>query len=102
MTALEFYAALMQRDQLELDLRSLRPAWMFGAACRDHPEINFHPERGEDTRPAKAVCAGCSVRGECLAFALQHEMACHGHGIWGGLSARERRKLNRARVEHAA
>jgi hypothetical protein len=46
--------------------------------------------RGESAGPARQVCAGCPVRQECLEFAL-----CHGevHGIWGGLTERDRRAL---------
>jgi WhiB family transcriptional regulator, redox-sensing transcriptional regulator len=41
---------------------------------------------------AKAVCAGCQVRQECLEFALQtHQI----HGVWGGTSAEERASLRR-------
>jgi WhiB family transcriptional regulator, redox-sensing transcriptional regulator len=36
---------------------------------------------------AKAICAGCQVRRECLAFAVRTHQA---HGVWGGLSEQER------------
>jgi len=39
---------------------------------------------------AKAICAGCQVRYECLAFALRTHQA---HGVWGGLSEQERYPL---------
>ena len=54
----------------------------------------FFPERGESVAEAKAVCATCAVRAECLSFALEHNER---FGIWGGLSARERRTIRRAR-----
>jgi WhiB family redox-sensing transcriptional regulator len=39
---------------------------------------------------AKSICAECTVRQECLEFALRvHEP----HGIWGGLTEAERRRL---------
>jgi WhiB family redox-sensing transcriptional regulator len=41
---------------------------------------------------AKAVCAGCPVRPDCLAFALDTEQ---NDGVWGGLSETERRALKR-------
>ena len=56
------------------------------------PEI-FFPEKGGSTREAKKVCAGCEVRAECLAYALNNDER---FGIWGGLSERERRRLKRA------
>src|SRR5687768_11902853 len=44
--------------------------WMDRANCLGcDPEL-FFPERGESTIEAKAVCAGCAVRVECLGFAL--------------------------------
>jgi WhiB family redox-sensing transcriptional regulator len=61
--------------------------------CLEHPEVEFFPERGQDSRPAKAVCAACLVRRECAAFALEHRIQ---HGIWGGTSERERRGLRPA------
>ena len=36
---------------------------------------------------AKALCAACPVRAECLEFALETGQV---HGIWGGLTAQER------------
>lgn len=56
------------------------------------PEI-FFPEKGGSTREAKKICAGCEVRAECLAYALNNDER---FGIWGGLSERERRRLKRA------
>lgn len=39
---------------------------------------------------AKAICAGCRVRRECLAFALRtHQL----HGRWGGMSEQERYQI---------
>jgi len=46
-----------------------RPHWHADAACREHPEVSWFPDRGEDSRPAKAVCAACPVRDECATFA---------------------------------
>ena len=81
------------REQLLEELRR-RPAWHADAACREHPDVSFFPERGEDVRPAKAVCAGCLARAECLAFGMREH-----HGIWSGTSERERRRLRVQRGE---
>jgi WhiB family redox-sensing transcriptional regulator len=78
-----------ERDALEL---RVRPRWMRDAACREHPEVNFHPERGERTEPAKAICRKCLVREVCLEHALEHR---EHQGIWGGLSPKERRAIAR-------
>ncbi len=76
------------------DLTNLfeRPAWMAEGACRGSG-VNFHPDRGEVTT-ARQVCADCTVRGECLEFAILNE--CD-DGYWGGTSARERVRLRRQR-----
>jgi WhiB family redox-sensing transcriptional regulator len=75
-----------------------RPAWHQYGACRGADPNMFFPERGESVKEAKAVCARCPVRAECLEYALEnHEVV----GIWGGLSARERRQLSRTRREAA-
>ena len=70
-------------------------AWLTRAACRGMDPELFFPERGEPTEPAKAVCAGCPVRGECLDYALTN---VERFGIWGGLSERERRAIRRRQV----
>jgi len=75
-----------------------RPAWHQHGACRGADPNLFFPERGESVKEAKAVCARCPVRAECLDYAMEnHEVV----GIWGGLSARERRQLSRTRREAA-
>ncbi len=43
-----------------------RPAWHDLARCAETDPEMFFPEKGESTRPAKRVCAGCEVRTECL------------------------------------
>lgn len=66
--------------------------WQQQAACGGMDPGLFFPERGESVEAAKAVCALCPVRQECLDFAL---VSRETHGIWGGLSERERRRLRR-------
>lgn len=60
-----------------------------GLCTQTDPEL-FFPEKGGSTREAKKVCANCTVRAECLSYALENDER---FGIWGGLSERERRKL---------
>jgi len=72
--------------------------WQLKAACRGpHSSVFFPPshfERKDDkeTREsrAKAICATCSVRRDCLNYALRIREP---HGIWGGLTEIERREL---------
>jgi WhiB family redox-sensing transcriptional regulator len=45
---------------------------------------------GADQKRARQLCAGCPVRSDCLAEALDHRIEW---GIWGGMTERERRTL---------
>lgn len=68
-------------------------AWMPRAACRGvNPEL-FFPDRGASTDDARAVCSACPVRSECLEYSLTMKIR---HGVWGGCSERERRRMARA------
>ena len=64
--------------------------WRLDALCAETDPEAFFPEKGGSTREAKRVCSGCTVRDECLEFALANDER---FGIWGGLSERERRRL---------
>ena len=64
--------------------------WVQRAACRGSGFGPYFPRGGASAGPAKAVCAGCPVRTECLAFALEHPQL---QGVWGGTSDAERREL---------
>ncbi|MGP8149677.1 MAG: WhiB family transcriptional regulator, partial [Acidimicrobiales bacterium] len=73
-----------------------RAAWMAQAACRGMGSETFFPERGEPLEPAKAICATCPVREPCLEVALGSMDGGAIPGIWGGTSARERRRMRKA------
>lgn len=75
--------------------RRHRGDWQASAACAGDMGAAFYPpvraERkavriGRERR-AKAVCATCPVRSECLEHALTHDER---YGIWGGLTRKER------------
>ena len=66
--------------------------WQDRALCAQTDPEAFFPEKGGSTREAKRICTTCSVRDECLEYALGHDER---FGIWGGLSERERRRLKR-------
>ncbi|MFC8332804.1 WhiB family transcriptional regulator [Streptomyces olivaceus] len=77
------------------------PHWAKGAACTTAPPDLFHPEGTAaavhlDTVEAKAWCARCSVREQCLTDALAR---AEQWGVWGGMDARERQALLRRRRE---
>ena len=65
---------------------------MKDGACTEYPHSWFFPERGVEVTRAKSVCDTCSVKSECLAYALTNG---EHHGIWGGTSERERRRIRR-------
>ena len=66
--------------------------WQDSAACTGIDPAIFFPESGDPVGPAKALCRACPVREQCLADALERGEV---HGVWGGLSAKERRKYRR-------
>lgn len=69
--------------------------WVADALCAQVDAEAFFPEKGGSTRQAKAICARCDVAAQCLEYALRHNER---HGIWGGVSERERRKLENGRA----
>ena len=69
-----------------------------GLCAQIDPEV-FFPSTGQPGREARRVCAGCSVRAECLEWALRTDQR---YGIWGGLSETQRRTLRRVRAAELA
>ena len=52
----------------------------------------FFPIRGGSSKDARAICAQCGGRVDCLMYALNnHEI----YGLWGGTGDVERRQLKR-------
>ena len=66
------------------------------AACRGAKAEWFFPagdiEVADPYARARALCDGCPVRLECLAWALECREK---HGMWGGHTPAERRALRR-------
>lgn len=72
----------------------IREEWQDKAACAGRDREMFFPGVGGSTLEAKAICAGCDVRFECLEYALKGENnANKREGIFGGLSGLERKRL---------
>jgi WhiB family redox-sensing transcriptional regulator len=73
-------------------------AWQERGRCRDLDTDLFYPPLDSETAHqrraretvAKAVCASCPVRVECLAWAIASGEQL---GVWGGLNERERELL---------
>lgn len=68
--------------------------WMAQAKCRGADPSEYFPSDGVGVERIQRVCTGCPVRAECLEYALRHRIE---HGVWGGASERERRRILRRR-----
>jgi WhiB family redox-sensing transcriptional regulator len=67
--------------------------WDLLAACRDAPDPDlWFPVSDREVALAKAECSACPVKADCLGYALDAGL---GHGIFGGKTPDERRKLTR-------
>jgi WhiB family transcriptional regulator, redox-sensing transcriptional regulator len=83
-------------------------SWQRRAACQAlDVELFFGPDGESPTAreareaKARAVCASCPVRIQCLDYALENSIR---YGIWGGLNAGDRTRERRRRSPrpHAA
>lgn len=87
-------AGLMKREPHAADL----PEWaLWGACSHADPELFFPTGNGDpalaQAEHAKAYCAICPVRAECLSFALNDGIE---HGVWGGTTEEEREAVIRS------
>lgn len=74
--------------------------WMAQGLCATLPPSTFFPSDGVGVDEARKICAGCPVKDQCLDHALAQRID---HGVWGGCSERERRRiLKRRRAERTA
>ena len=65
-----------------------RAEWMESAACKGKDVDLFFSGPGMLPVEALRLCQSCPVRVDCLNYAVDNHID---HGMWGGLSARERR-----------
>ena len=68
--------------------------WMTAATCKEYDSNIFFPRDGHGIVIAQRICAKCPVEDRCLEYALDNH---EDHGVWGGKSERERRRLLRER-----
>ncbi len=81
----------------------LDDSWQTSAACHNSsPEVRrlFFSENDSSRvkarlaeQEAKAICLTCTVQVTCLEYALAGDM----HGIWGGMTQREREQMMKGR-----
>jgi WhiB family transcriptional regulator, redox-sensing transcriptional regulator len=90
-------------SNLALAAHLVEPAWRASACCRDSDAVHFFapshferkPEKDRREGAARALCAACPVRQQCLDYAL---LVQEPHGIWGGMNEMERRRVLRQRA----
>lgn len=77
--------------------------WRQEGACREEDPELFYPVGSTGAAlvqadEAKAVCRRCPVWGSCRSYALDTREP---HGVWGGLTEAERRRILRRRARNA-
>lgn len=74
--------------------------WTAARACADINPTVFFPEQGDNlgVQAAKAICATCPVRIECLDYAVDN---VEQFGIWGGTTMRQRQRIRAQRRANA-
>jgi WhiB family redox-sensing transcriptional regulator len=71
--------------------------WADHAACRDKDPSWFFFDGGNQqahSARARAVCVSCPVVDVCREYAIANNIE---HGIWGGTSSRDRKRIRAAR-----
>lgn len=67
--------------------------WKRMANCLGTVGVHFS-EDDEGVVEAQAICAECPVKVDCLEYALKNRI---NHGVWGGASEKDRRRILRQR-----
>ncbi len=70
--------------------------WMAEGNCAHRDPSTFFPSDGVGVDSAKKVCTDCPVQSQCLEYALTNRID---HGVWGGTSERQRRRILKARAK---
>lgn len=88
---------MIEFDELADLLGDAPGGWADRAACKGEDPNLFFPVSdlgpgARETAQAKAVCARCPVRAECLGYALDRVIV---EGIFGGTTGDEREKMIR-------
>jgi WhiB family transcriptional regulator, redox-sensing transcriptional regulator len=73
--------------------------WMRLGTCREVPPSTFFPSDGVGVESARRICGTCPVQEPCLEYALAERID---HGVWGGASERERRRILKRRRDEAS
>ncbi len=73
-------------------------SWMARGSCAQAKPSVFFPSDGVGVDVARKICAACPVKEPCLEYALEQRID---HGVWGGCSERERRRILKRRRDLA-
>jgi WhiB family redox-sensing transcriptional regulator len=77
-------------------VEAVREDWRLYGRCRGYrdPDLWYSSNRREQAK-ARAICDGCPVKLECLAYSLRRPEP---YGVWGGIAQGERgRRVRRGR-----
>lgn len=66
--------------------------WRAFAMCSGGDPDLWFASGAQEHKLAKRVCRQCPVRRQCLEYAMDEPVD---HGVWGGLTERERRRWRR-------
>ena len=72
--------------------------WMSEGNCAEKDPAIFFPSDGVGVEKAKRICNGCGFQNQCLEYALINRVE---HGVWGGASERQRRRILKAQRQLA-
>jgi WhiB family redox-sensing transcriptional regulator len=67
--------------------------WSDSAACMTQDPEHFFSETSKSIQAAKQLCSTCTVKVDCLDYALENDEQ---FGIWGGLTRHERNRLQKS------
>jgi len=81
----------MTQENLIERIKGPRLGWRDNAACIGQQELFFSDHKLTVVMKAKQICATCTVKEQCL----EHAMLNSEFGVWGGLTANERRRKRR-------
>lgn len=82
-------------NHMRATLTATYAAWMDDAACATST-VEFFPDGSASTdyKAARAICEICPVAADCLEYAIANDID---HGMWGGRTPTERRRIRRER-----
>ncbi len=68
--------------------------WMANGLCAEKHPSTFFPSDGVGVEKARKICNECPMQQPCLEYALRNRID---HGVWGGTSERQRRRILKQR-----